>query len=318
MKTLLLAICIFLACFSGHAQLKSDKSGMKNSKSELKYNLLTPEEEAVMIHKQTERPFSGKYNDFSEKGIYSCKRCNAPLYRSDDKFKSECGWPSFDDEIKGAVERIPDADGMRTEIVCSTCGAHLGHVFTGEELTSKNTRHCVNSVSLNFTPAEDQTAKSDTAIFAGGCFWGVEYYMQKAPGVISTETGYIGGHGSNPSYQQVSSHTTGFAEAVRIVFNPRKTNYEAVAKLFFEIHDPTQVKRQGPDVGDQYRSSIFYRNEDQKKIAEKLIGILTLKGYQVATELVPASRFWKAEEYHQKYYVKENGTPYCHGYVKRF
>jgi len=166
--------------------------------------------------------------------------------------------------------------------------------------------------------AENQKAKSDTAIFAGGCFWGVEYYMQKAPGVISTEAGYIGGHGSDPSYKQVSSHTTGFAEAVRIVFDPRKTNFESVAKLFFEIHDPTQVNRQGPDVGDQYRSSIFYRNEDQKRISEKLIDRLTLKGYTIATELVPASRFWKAEEYHQKYYVKENGTPYCHGYVKRF
>jgi len=318
MKTLLLAICILLSGLSGYAQLKSDKLGTKNATSTLKYNQLTPEEEAVMVNKQTECSFSGKYNEFSGKGIYSCKRCNTPLYRSDDKFKSECGWPSFDDEIKGAVKRIPDPDGMRTEIVCSTCGAHLGHVFTGEELTSKNTRHCVNSISLNFTPAENQMAKSDTAIFAGGCFWGVEYYMQKAPGVISTETGYIGGNGSNPSYKQVSSHTSGFAEAVRIVFDPRKTNYEAVAKLFFEIHDPTQVNRQGPDVGDQYRSSIFYRNEDQKRIAEKLIGLLTSKGYVIATELVPASKFWKAEEYHQKYYVKENGTPYCHGYVKRF
>jgi len=315
MKTLLLAICIILSGLSGYAQFKSE---MKNDKLGLEYDQLTPEEAAVMLRKQTERPFSGKYNNFSEKGIYSCKQCNTPLYRSDDKFKSECGWPSFDDEIKGAVKRIPDVDGIRTEIVCSTCGAHLGHVFTGEELTSKNTRHCVNSVSLNFTPAGNQMAKSDTAIFAGGCFWGVEYYMQKVPGVISTEAGYIGGHGSNPSYKQVSSHTTGFAEAVRIVFDPRKTNYEAVAKLFFEIHDPTQVDRQGPDIGDQYRSSIFYRDEDQKKIAEKLIGLLTLKGYVIATELVPVSKFWKAEEYHQKYYVKENGTPYCHGYVKRF
>ena len=161
-------------------------------------------------------------------------------------------------------------------------------------------------------------ARTDTAIFAGGCFWGVEYYMQKAPGVISTEVGYIDGHISDPTYEKVSSHLTGFAESVRIIFDPRKTDYEALARLFFEIHDPTQLDRQGPDVGDQYRSSVFYLNDDQKRIAEKLVGILTSKGFKVVTKIVPASKFWRAEEYHQKYYAKENGTPYCHRYVKRF
>lgn len=118
----------------------------------MNYNKLTPEEERIIINKGTELPFTGRYTDYKEKGTYFCKRCNTPLYKSDDKFESECGWPSFDDEIPGTVKRIPDKDGMRTEIVCAKCGAHLGHVFTGEKMTSKNVRHCVNSISLNFIP----------------------------------------------------------------------------------------------------------------------------------------------------------------------
>jgi peptide methionine sulfoxide reductase msrA/msrB len=278
---------------------------------------LSPEEERVIIHKGTEKPFSGKYENFWEKGTYVCKQCGAALYRSDSKFDAQCGWPSFDDEIPGGVKRIPDPDGMRTEIICASCGGHLGHVFLSEGFTTKNTRHCVNSISLEFIP--DGTEKmTDTAIFAGGCFWGVEYYLQKAKGVLSVVSGYTGGRKNNPTYEEVCSGKTGHYEAVEVVFNPSLISFEEVAKLFFEIHDPTEWNHQGPDWGEQYRSAIFYRNEEQKVITEKLITRLKNNGFKVVTEVKPASTFWKAETYHQDYYDHKGTTPYCHGYVKRF
>ena len=277
---------------------------------------LTLEEKYVIIDKGTERPFTGKYYDFHEDGTYTCKQCGTPLYKSSDKFDSNCGWPSFDDALPGAVKRQPDADGRRTEIVCAHCGAHLGHVFEGEGFTPKNTRYCVNSISMNFIP--DKNEKTETAIFAGGCFWGVEYFMEKQPGVISVESGYIGGKTENPTYEDVCSHTTGHAEAVKITFDPSQTNYETLAKLFFEIHDPTQMNRQGPDIGDQYRSEIFYTTPAQKKIAEQLIKTLKDKGYKVVTKVTPAKTFWPAETYHQDYYERKGTKPYCHTYTKRF
>ncbi|MDM7926815.1 MAG: bifunctional methionine sulfoxide reductase B/A protein [bacterium] len=278
------------------------------------YNQLTPEEERVILHKGTERPFSGRFVDHAEKGTYTCRRCGAPLYRSEDKFRSDCGWPSFDDEIPGAVKRVPDADGRRVEIVCNRCGGHLGHVFSGEGLTPKNTRHCVNSISMDFIPAavSDGVVKPDTAVFAGGCFWGVEHLFAAEPGVLSATSGYTGGRTDRPTYEEVCSRTTGHAEAVEVVFDPSRTSFEKLARLFFEIHDFTQVDRQGPDVGDQYRSAVFYRDGDQKRIAENLIRQLSEKGFKVATKLEPAATFWKAEEYHQDYYRKTGKQPYCH------
>jgi peptide methionine sulfoxide reductase msrA/msrB len=283
----------------------------------MQYNKLTPEEEKVIIHKSTEKPFTGKYTNFSEKGNYICKRCNAPLYRSGSKFTAHCGWPSFDEEIPGAVKRQIDPDGMRTELLCAKCGAHLGHVFAGEGFTPKNVRHCVNSISLNFI-ADSSGLKTERAIYAGGCFWGVEYYMKQAKGVISTTVGYIGGAMDNPSYEEVCTHTTAHAEAVEVIFDPAIISYEILTKIFFEIHDPTQLNRQGPDKGDQYRSAIFYTSEKQRETALALIQQLQSRGYAVVTEVTPAAVFWKAEEYHQDYYAKTGKRPYCHLYTKRF
>lgn len=289
---------------------------IKIDQMEKKYNELTPEEERVIVHKGTERPFTGEYLDNKSEGVYVCKRCDAPLYRSSDKFESHCGWPSFDDEIPGAVKRITDADGSRTEIICNHCGAHLGHVFTGEKFTAKDTRHCVNSISLKFNPVTQKEMKK--AYFASGCFWGTEYYFMKAPGVKHTAVGFMGGHVDNPTYEQVCQKNTGHLETTEVSYDPAETTYEDLVKLFFETHDFAQTNGQGPDIGPQYLSCIFYSNDEEKTIAEKYIHILEDKGYQVATMLKPASVFWKAEDYHQQYYEHKGSTPYCHLYKKIF
>lgn len=169
---------------------------------------------------------------------------------------------------------------------------------------------------------EAQSKKQKTmerALFASGCYWGTEYYMQQAEGVISTTVGYTGGHVENPSYRQVCTGTTGHAETVEVVYDPTKTDFETLARLFFETHDPTQVNRQGPDIGEQYRSAVFYLNEEQKQITEKLIALLEAKGLKVATEVTEATTFYtEQQEYHQDYYQKKGSTPYCHFYQKKF
>jgi len=276
---------------------------------------LTTEEKFIIFEKGTERPFTGKYHNHKVDGIYICKNCKSDLFDSKSKFDSGSGWPSFDDELNGNIKRLLDTDCERIEIQCNNCGSHLGHVFEGEGFTSKNIRHCVNSASIEFIPNNSFT---EIAYFAGGCFWGVEHHFINQKGVYKTEVGYIGGITENPSYEVVCNNNTGHAEVLKIIFNNQMVSFDTLCRLFFEIHDPTQTNRQGPDLGEQYRSEIFFTNKAQKDIAENLIKILRQKGYNVVTKITPANKFWKAEEYHQKYYLKKNTEPYCHIYQKKF
>ena len=310
MKKMIYILCIVLMGIS------CAQSQNKPKQENMKYNQLTPEEERVILHKGTEAPYTGEYTNNKRNGIYVCRRCNAPLYKSSDKFDSHCGWLSFDDEIKGAVKRIPDADGKRIEIICANCGAHLGHVFLNEGFTIKETRHCVNSISLKFIPEENKMIKK--AYFASGCFWGTEYYFMKATGVAHTAVGFMGGHVDHPTYEQVCQKNTGHLETTEVEYNTSKTSYEDLVKLFFETHDFTQTNGQGPDIGPQYLSCIFYTDEAEKEIAEEYIALLQNKGYKVATILKPITTFWRAEDYHQQYYEHKGSTPYCHVYKKIF
>ncbi len=277
----------------------------------MKYNKLNNIEEQIIKFKATEPPFSGKYNDFYEKGIYVCKQCNEALYLSDSKFNSTCGWPSFDDEIPGKIKRQLDSDGKRTEILCNKCGGHLGHVFEGENYTAKNIRHCVNSLSLNFISVNDINNKFSVAYFGGGCFWGIQYYLDEINGVLYTEAGYSGGITDNPTYEQVCSDKTKHAEVVKVIFDSKIVSYNDLLKKFFEIHNPTQINRQGYDIGTQYRSIILYTNENQKKSAELEIAGMIASDIDVKTEIVKFAKFWKAEEYHQYYYAKKGIYPQC-------
>lgn len=293
---------------------------------------LTAEEARVILHKGTEAPFSGEYYENHAAGKYLCKQCGAEIFSSENKFDSGCGWPSFDDEIPESVKKITDADGRRIEILCKNCNGHLGHIFHGEGFTTKDARYCVNSISLDFVEEKiPQNFKKayfkkayfkktyfEKAYFAAGCFWGVEYFFSKESGVKSATSGYMGGTTESPTYEEVCDKKTGHIETVEVIFDPSKTNFTTLAKLFFEIHDPEQTNGQGTDIGPQYVSAIFYIDENQKKIAEELIEILQKNGLKIATKLIVAPKFWPAELYHQHYYSKNGKAPYCHRRIKRF
>jgi len=309
MKVQSITVSLLLLIIAAAAPLSSkDMDGMKA------YRDLTEFEESVIINRSTEAPFSGDYvNEFSE-GVYYCKQCGTPLFTSESKFHSGCGWPSFDSEIEGAVERRPDADGNRTEIVCSICKGHLGHVFEGENYTSTDTRHCVNSISLLFVPAE----RRERAVFAAGCFWGVESQFQQVEGVLETTAGFTGGDTDDPTYQEVCMGSTGHAEAVEVIFDNSTVSFEELSRLFFEIHDPTTVDRQGPDIGSQYRSAVFYSTDAQRETLETLITNLHARGYDVVTQVELLRDFWSAEDYHQDYFVRNGVGSSCHYRIDRF
>lgn len=275
------------------------------------YYKLTKEERGIIINKGTEAPFTGEYDNFFIEGFYHCRQCDSVLYSSDNKFKSSCGWPSFDDELPGSIDQKLDSDGRRIEILCAKCGGHLGHLFKGENYTEKNQRYCVNSLSIRFK-------ESATAYFAGGCFWGVEHLMQKKDGVYSVISGYMGGTINKPTYEEVCTGKSGHLEVVQVIYNPSVITYEELTKFFFEIHDPTQSNGQGPDIGEQYLSAIFYTTEIEKEIVKGIITLLTEKGFDVVTKVLEVSKFWSAEEYHQDYYIKHRKEPYCHMYKKIF
>ncbi len=278
---------------------------------------LTPAIRRIICDKATEYPYTGMYNTMSKSGTYLCRRCGLALFRAKSQFHSGCGWPSFDENIENSVQQILDKDGTRTEILCQRCNSHLGHIFIGEQLTHKNLRHCVNSASLDFV-ADNDVLDTEEAIVAGGCFWGIDYFLRLIPGVLKVEVGYTGGKVAEPSYEQVCEGHTGHYEAARVIYDIAKTDYFTVLKRFFEIHDPTQSTGQGPDIGQQYRSAVFYYNKEQLAETQGLVKQLKNHGYNVATRLLEVQIFWPGEDYHQDYYAKHQKLPYCHRPERRF
>ncbi len=292
---------------------------------------LSQDQYAVLRRGATEAPGSGEYNKFYEQGRYLCAGCGQELFRSEAKFDSGCGWPSFDRpaDAEKVDEQSDTSHGMaRTEVRCARCGGHLGHVFDDGPRQTTGQRYCINSAALEFKPAGSEEGKTEpgqggrgddeqqaaTATFGAGCFWGVEESFRTLPGVVETAVGYCGGEVENPTYEQVCTDKTGHAEVVQVRYDAARISYEQLLEVFWKSHDPTQRNRQGPDVGRQYRSVIFYQDDQQRKAAETSRAALEASGkYKspIATEIVPAKPFYRAEDYHQQY-LQKRGRGSCH------
>ena len=307
--------------------------GLPRSDEELR-RLLTPEQYKIVRQNGTERAFSNAYWDNKRKGLYLDVVSGDALFSSRDKFDSGTGWPSFSAPVRpGAVKYKMDHEfGMvRIEVRSRGADSHLGHVFS-DGPGPGGLRFCINSASLRFVAAEDLEKENlgefasdtekpasppalETAVFAGGCFWGVEAYFGLLVGVVSTRAGYTGGHAENPTYKEVCAGYTNHAEAVRIEYDPRIITYGELLEHFFSIHDPASLNRQGNDIGTQYRSAVFSTSPEQEAAARGFIGEAEkagrFGGRKVVTDVLPAGRFWEAEEYHQKY-LRKNPGGYCH------
>jgi peptide methionine sulfoxide reductase msrA/msrB len=294
----------------------TDTTKLNVSDAEWK-KVLPPDLYAVAREADTERAFTGKMWQSETKGTYYCAACGLKLFKSEQKFVSSCGWPSFfEQENKNSVVFKDDNSyGMkRIEALCGRCNSHLGHLFDdGPEPTGK--RYCMNAISLDFVPdgVTSTTGNLETIVLGGGCFWCVEAVYENLEGVKSVYSGYAGGTVENPSYEEVCTGRTGAAEVVEITYDKSKTNLDEIFQVFFTVHDPTTLNRQGADAGTQYRSAIFYKNENEKKAAESLIKELNEKVFanKIVTTLEPLQKFYKAESYHQGYYQNNKNQPYC-------